>query len=145
MFQQTISSKNLAIVLSALAISACGDSEIKVKVDAKPPGTIDAKVAGTPDAKVFDAKPLSMATEVSCAGANPPTVTAPGFAFTPMNTNIAINGIVRFTMPATHSVNSGGQGFDTTFNATKCFKFTIAGTYNFTCNPHGFAGSIVVQ
>ena len=96
-----------------------------------------------------DAAAAAIASEVPCGGATvTATVTAPSFAYTitpsPM---ITVNQVVKFEMVAgtSHDVNSNGQGFDTGFGVTKCFKFNKAGSYTFKCTPHAFTGTIVVQ
>jgi plastocyanin len=91
-------------------------------------------------------------TEVACAGATIASeVSAPGFAFTITVPTIAVDAVVRFTMPATHSAVSGSPAgtddgkFSVGFSTTKCFRFTAAGSYPFWCNPHQFTGTITVQ
>ncbi|MBP9087854.1 MAG: hypothetical protein KBG15_17165 [Kofleriaceae bacterium] len=102
----------------------------------------------TPDAAKLVDSAGGIATEVPCASATPTaTVTTTGFAYTPASSTIAVNQVVKFVMTAgsSHDVNSIGQGFDTGFGATKCFKFNIVGSYAFKCTPHNFTGTIVVQ
>ena len=49
-------------------------------------------------------------------------------------------------MPAaTHNVASDSGLFRTDIAGEACFKFTVAGTFPFHCEPHLFTGSIVVQ
>lgn len=129
-----------AVVVSlAFGLVACG-SEGSTGKDAAVAS--DAKVS---DAKVADA-PAAIATEVACAGATiTATVTAPGFAYSPNAVSIMRGQTVRFEMPGSHDVNSGGKGFDVGFGATKCFTFSVAGAYTFKCTPHQFSGTITVQ
>lgn len=95
----------------------------------------------------IDAPPTSSITSVTCAGATiAATVTAPGFAFTPMSTTISAGEIVQFTMPGEHTATSDVAGlFRVGGGATGCFRFAVAGTFPFHCEPHGFDGTIVVQ
>jgi plastocyanin len=122
--------------------------------DAPPPdGSADAPGLDAPglDAPGLDAASSSVVV-VPCAGAAIASeVTAPGFSFTITDSTIAVDAVVRFTMPGSHSVVSGSPAgtadgqFTVGFNATKCLRFTAAGTYPFWCNPHQFTGSITVQ
>lgn len=141
----------LAVVLlpSLVLVAACSDDATPV-IDA--PVAIDAANpdADSPDAIAVDAMPSGV-VEVSCAGINPASVvTAPGFSFSITQARITVDDVVRFTMPASHSAVSGSPAgvsdgkFEVGFNATKCFRFTIAGAYPFWCNPHQFEGSITV-
>ncbi len=127
-------------VLSLVVLAAaCGSDDAQTSVDA--PRAIDAAV---------DA-PVSSVVEVPCAGATIASeVSAPGFSFTISQASIARNAVVRFTMPAVHSVVSGntpgvddGQ-FAVDFNAVKCLRFTAAGNFGFWCNPHQFTGALTV-
>lgn len=145
------------LALSLLSVvAACGGDDSSTPVDA--PVGLDGSPGDGPqvvdapsvDAPSVDAPP-SVVQEVSCAGANiAATITAPGFAFSPMQSTVALNAVVQFTMPGSHSAVSGetpgvadGQ-FTVSFSETKCLRFTAAGTYGFWCNPHQFTGSITV-
>lgn len=149
----------LVTALSTL-IAATGCSDDAVVIDA---ALIDAALVDaalndcclpTTDAPVdapVDAPAPSTVVEVPCTGANPVvTITAPGFAFTPMTANISVGQIVQFQMPATHSAVSGtpagtsdGQ-FTVGFNQQKCLRFTAAGVFPYWCNPHQFTATITV-
>jgi plastocyanin len=116
----------LASFASLLAVSACGDD-----------GGTTPPIDGP-----------SAVTKVTCAGATiTATVTTMGLtAFDPMVTTITAGQIVQFTMPAEHNAvsdtgafRSGGVGEDA------CFRFDVAGSYPFHCEPHLFTGRIVVQ
>ncbi len=133
---------------TSLLVVACGDDGgSSPPIDA--PAAIDAAV--TIDAAI-DAPAATGVTEVACAGATIASeVSAPGFAFTITVPTIAVDAVVRFTMPATHSAVSGSPAgtddgkFSVGFSTTKCFRFTAAGSYPFWCNPHQFTGTITVQ
>lgn len=132
---------------AALLVVACGDDGGSTPpIDA--PAAIDAPAT---DAPTTDA-PAATVVEVACAGATIASeVTAPGFSFTITDPTIAVDAIVRFSMPGSHSAVSGSPAgtsdgqFTVSFNETKCFRFTAAGTYPFWCNPHQFTGTITVQ
>lgn len=89
----------------------------------------------------------STVSQVTCGGATiAATVTAPGFAFTPMSSTISVGQIVQFDMPSSHNAVSDSSGlFRADFNASTCFRFDAAGSYGFHCEPHAFTGTIVVQ
>ena len=142
----------LTLSLLSTVVACGGDDGDTTPIDA--PIVFDGMPIDTPvvstDAASPDAAP-SVVMEVPCAGATiAATITAPGFAFTPMQSTVALNAVVQFTMPGSHSAVSGetpgvddGQ-FRVNFNETKCLRFTAAGTYGFWCNPHQFTGSITV-
>ena len=70
-------------------------------------------------------------------------------SFSPSATTISVNQIVKFTNSSAHDVAPTGASTDTGlrvgFGATKCLRFTKAGTFGFKCTPHGFTGSITVN
>ena len=133
-----------SLLASSCALVACGDDGGSTPpIDA--PATVDAPAT-------IDAPAVTTVVEVPCAGATIASeVTAPGFAFTITDSTIAVDAIVRFTMPGSHSAVSGSPAgtadgkFTVSFNETKCLRFTAAGTYPFWCNPHQFTGSLTVQ
>lgn len=148
----------LVTALSTL-IAATGCSDDAAVIDA---ALIDAALVDAalndcclpgPDAAVdapVDAAAPSTVVEVPCTGANPVvTITAPGFAFTPMTANISVGQVVQFTMPGFHDARSGSPGapdgnFHVMFGQTRCFRFTAPGAFPFFCVPHSFTGSITV-
>lgn len=146
----------LSFVLSCsawIALAACGSSS-STNVDAAPPPAVDAAAPAVDAARAIDAAPpidaaplpTGVATEVTCADfPSAPTVTTPGFAYTPNHTSIPVGGVVKFTMSDEHDVASSTMGLKVAFSATKCLKFATAGTYTFHCTPHGFIGTITVQ
>lgn len=145
-------SNSFACALILLAVACGGDDDTTPPIDAainSDGSTIDTP-AVVPDAASPDAAP-SVVVEVPCAGATiATTITAPGFAFSPMQSTVALNAVVQFTMPSSHNAVSGetpgvadGQ-FMVNFGETKCLRFTAAATYGFFCGPHTFTGSITV-
>lgn len=136
------------------ALVACGDDGGTLAIDAAPgdgavvdAAAIDARVI---DALTIDAAP-STVVEVPCAGATIASeVSAPGFAFTISQSTVAVNSVVRFTMPGFHSAVSGATAgvddgkFRVGFNQVKCLRFTRTGPFPFWCDPHQFTGSITV-
>lgn len=123
----------LGFAVLSIGLLACGDDG----------GT-------TPQA---DAPPNNTAVvkAVTCPATADAAVATAGNAFDPPTSTISVDGIVQFTMDATHNVvpNAAGgmtdPGLTVNFGETKCLQFTAAGTYHFKCNPHGFTGSITVQ
>lgn len=148
-------------LLFLLPLAACsGSSPTPSAVDAKSTDApaVDASLidaAPSVDAKLVDAAPIDAPTvttivPVACPASGAPVVMAMSGTFSPSATTIAVNGIVQFKMPSSHSVvpdNSASTdpGLLVDFNETKCLKFTKAGTFNFKCNPHGFKGAITVN
>ncbi len=149
----------LVTTLSTLiAVAGCSDDAATV-IDA---ALVDAALIDTPndcclpgpDAAVdapVDAPAPSTVVEVPCAGANPVvTVTAPGFAFSPMAATISVGQVVQFQMPASHSAVSGSPAgtsdgqFTVGFSQQKCLRFTSAGVFPYWCNPHQFTATITV-
>lgn len=110
----------------------------------------DPKTPPVDMAANIDAKPAT-AVETAC-GSEIATVMAPAgsLAYMPAATTITQGQVVKFEMPAIHDVNPHptlptDSGLRVPFSSTKCFRFTAAGTFNFFCRPHGFAGSITVN
>jgi plastocyanin len=150
-----------ALAAALLALPGCGDdSDDHVHPDASAidASTIDADPNQPDGAPAPDAQPSSV-VEVACAGATVAvTVTAPGsfYAFAPDDGapadeyTIAVDDVVRFTMPAIHNAASGPPNapdglFLADFNQTTCFQFTEAGTYPFHCVPHDFSATLIVE
>ena len=125
----------LTLVFSlALSFVACGDDG-----GSTPP--VDSPTGG------------GAVQAVTCPATPDATVTTTdgSFVYSPMNTTISVNQVVRFMMSSTHDVKPNSTAgntdaaLDVGLGQTKCFKFTLANTYNFRCSPHGFVGSVVVQ
>jgi plastocyanin len=109
---------------------------------------------GTPDAKQIDAPANSFVVAVTCPAT--PALTVSGvqgqdtkYSYAPMSGTITQGQIVKFTMSVDHDVNPAAMGGDPNLKVgkgmEKCFMFTQTGTYKFFCNPHGFAGMVVVN
>ena len=151
--------KSLAflVLASAFALSACGG-------DDSGDGTTDSAAIDAPvtaDARPLDAPPgvdappaTSRVVEVPCPATPDATVVTSGgsgasASFSPMAVSIRVNGIVKFTMTASHSVIPSApttdQGLKVDFSATKCLQFTATDTFHYECFPHGFKGTIMVN
>ena len=123
-----------AVVLALLA--ACGGSEDP------PVGEVDAPPGGS---SIMEVTP--------CAG-EAATVTADpsdqATMYMPPATTITMGQIVKFELPAAHNVAPhptmpSDPNLRVNFGQTKCFRFTMPGTFNFICTPHGFRGTVTVN
>jgi plastocyanin len=84
---------------------------------------------------------------------NGPTVSMPGFSFSPFTTNISIGGTVNFDFPSEpHNVifdrRTGGAPTDiqATTNRVVGRVFPTAGTFPYDCTLHpGMSGQVVVR
>jgi len=118
--------------LAILFTAACGDDGSVTPADA-PAGS--------------DMATASNIETVTCASGELVVMATTGM-YVPAATTIAVDGVVKFTMPATHNVvpNVGGDvNLKVNFNETKCLKFKAAGSYTFRCGPHNFMGTITVN
>jgi len=123
------------VSLALFVVGACGGSDDPPAVDASGSGNIDA-----PAATVQAVEP--------CVGESATVSSEIGFMYTPMATTITQGQIVKFVNRGDHDVAPTGisdTGLRVGFGATKCLRFTKAGTFNFKCTPHGFVGSITVN
>lgn len=121
---------NRFVITLSLTALGCGDSTTPTTTDV--PATGDT---GTPRAEV-----------VPCAGLTPSaTVTAPGFAFTPMSVTVTAGQTVLFDMPATHNSISDDALWNANFNTRTCVRFNRTGTFGYICGPHRFTGNVVVN
>ena len=76
------------------------------------------------------------------------TITTLSTRFDPMATTITAGQIVKIVSESTHPVApsiGGDAALNVPEGATKCLKFTEAGTFNIRCTVHGYAGSIIVN
>jgi len=102
-----------------LFAAACGSSDsTPVAIDAAAPATVQA---------------------VDCA------TISPAMAYAPQMATISVGGVVKWTMPTSHNVESTTAGLAVDYGATKCLKFTVAGQYAYKCTAHGFTGTLTVQ
>jgi len=137
-------------LLLLLPLAACSDSTPTTTVDAKSvdaANTADApRIDAAPaiDAQPIDAAPIdapptpSSVVTVACPASGVPVVMAMSGTFSPSATTVAVDGIVKFTMPGSHSVvpdtsKPTDAALLVDFNETKCLKFTKAGSFNFKC------------
>jgi plastocyanin len=125
----------LVSCVSLVVLAACGGSDDPAGVDA-PGGNVDAAAPS-----VVEVSP--------CAGESATVITDGTFKYSPMATTITLDQIVKFDMDPSHDVAPNGAmsdpGLRVGFGATKCLRFTKAGTFNFKCTPHGFTGSVTVN
>lgn len=126
---------NRLSIVTILALAACGgDDGNSAPVDAAADAPVSVKVS-----------------EITCPATPDATVTtADGtFAYMPAAVTITAGQVVKFTTSSTHDVAPNTTGSDPAlrvgFGATKCFKFTAAGTFGFHCTPHAFTGAITVN
>lgn len=126
-------------------IAGCGDDGGETRIDASVSNGMD-------DAKPIDAPPDAQAfvLTVPCEGDEVDIVTTEGFKYQPMNTEISVDGVVKFVMSPGSGHNvlpqpGGDPGLVVPFGETRCLQFTMAGTFGFRCGPHGFIGTVIVN
>lgn len=109
--------------------------------------------SGSADAAV-DAAIVSHVKTVACPVSPPPPEVHTADAnmrYDPINTPIAIGGVVKFVMSPLHDVKPDPSaalrdpGTDVDFGATACLEFDAAGVYGIHCSTHSFSGTITVQ
>lgn len=151
--------KSLAflVLASALALAACGGDDTG-------DGTTDSAAIDAPVTPGADARPgadappgvdappaTSRVEEVTCPATPDATImTGPGLTFTPGNTMISVNAVVKFVIGSTHNLRPQAPTTDAALTAaggaTKCLKFTVADTYHYQCTIHGgMAGTVTVN
>jgi plastocyanin len=110
--------------------------------------------SGSADAAVDAPPAVSHVKTVTC-----PVTPAPlevhtqdaNMRYDPINTNIAVGGVVKFVMSPLHDVKPNpiaplhDSGTEVDFGATTCLEFDAPGTYGIYCSTHSFAGTITVQ
>lgn len=123
--------------LACLILAACGGSSSPANPDAAP---------------MADAPPASVFKLMSCPPGDMPTVMTSDSvdAYMPAMTTISAHGIVNFVMSLNHDVAPNpimpsDPGLHVGFGEMACLQFDKAGSFNFICSRHGFAGTIVVQ
>ena len=120
-----------------LSLVACGGSS------EPPPGNPD----GAPG---VDAPPATVVEVTPCTGESATVESTGGFRFMPNAVTITAGQIVKFTSGGSHNVipvfPNSDSGLNVGFGATKCLRFTQAGTYNYRCQPHpSMTGTITVN
>lgn len=97
----------------------------------------------------MDAPPVaSVALVDPCPATADATIMTLATRFEPMATTINQGQVVKFESTSTHPVRAQ-TGTDPALmipeGATRCFRFTMPGTYKFQCSVHGYAGTITVN
>lgn len=121
---------SIALVL----LAACGSDDTNPPTDGPPGG--DAQVATV--------------METPCVGGEQSMMTMnTANAYMPAALTISVGQAVQFINSSNHNVapvaTMSDPGLNVGFGATKCLKFTRAGTFRFKCTPHGFMGMVTVN
>jgi len=129
----------ISLVLCLAVTASCGGGD-------DPPAGVDAAGSGSG----IDAAPASVLAVEPCTGESATIESTGGFRFAPNTATITAGQIIKFTNGSTHSIvpvmPMSDSGFTVGFGATKCLRFTKAGTFNYRCNPHtSMTGSITVN
>lgn len=109
-----------------------------------------AACGGDGATKTPDAPPVtpSFAVVDPCPGAEAATFTTLATAFSQPSATITMGQVVKFVSTATHPVGAIAPT-DATLavseGQTKCFRFTMPGTFRFKCTVHGYAGMLTVN
>jgi plastocyanin len=138
----TVVSRMKFAVTMATILAACGSGD---------DGTTQKDAAGSGSGSNVTAT----VSVVACTG-TPPVVstdsdTAMHYTYsTTTPPSITVGSMVHFMMTPAHNVIPSltlatDPGLKVGFGADVCLKFTKAGTFNFVCMTHGFAGSVTVQ
>lgn len=125
-------------IFLCLALTACGSS------GTDDPTPTDTAAAGDAPAQV------ATVMAVACDGSEMEIETTGGFRFSPNNVTISAGQAIKFTMASNHSTVPGAAptdpGLRATFGTSTCLKFTVAGQFNFKCNPHSsMTGAVTVN
>jgi plastocyanin len=117
-----------------LFLAACGGDDGNTTPDGPPGG--DAQVATV--------------METPCLGGEQAMMTDNGAnAYMPTALTISVGQSVQFINSSNHNVapvaTMSDPGLNVGFGATKCLKFTRAGTFRFKCTPHSFMGMVTVN
>jgi plastocyanin len=97
-----------------------------------------------------DTPPVAVVALSSCPSTVAAEIIDSPTAFIPKDSTISIGEVVKFTITSEHFVipntlQTTDPALMVSRGQTKCFKFNVAGTYNFLCGVHSFPGSIKVQ
>jgi len=123
------------ISIALLFLAACGSDDDNATPDG-PPGGGDAQVATV--------------METPCVGGEQAMMTMnTANAYMPTALTITVGQAVQFVNSSNHNVapvaTMSDPGLNVGFGATKCLKFTRAGTFRFKCTPHSFMGMVTVN
>lgn len=99
---------------------------------------------------VPDVPPTPVIALSSCPTTVATTFTDSPTTFVPKVATIGIGEVIKFEITAEHFVipntlKSTDPALMVARGETKCFQFNVAGSYNFLCGVHSFAGTITVQ
>jgi plastocyanin len=102
-------------------------------------------VDASPDAPVAAVVALS-----SCPSDVAATITDSATAFIPKASTISVGEVVKFEITAEHFVlpntlTTTDDALRVSRGETKCFRFSVPGTYGFLCGAHSFTGTVTVQ
>jgi hypothetical protein len=109
-----------------------------------------AACGGDDGDKPIDAPPVtpSIVLVDPCPATPDLTITTLATAFDMPASTITQGKVVKFVSTATHPIKAQA-GTDPALavpeGQTKCFRFTMAGTFKFQCTVHGYAGTITVN
>ena len=115
----------------AFAVTACGGG-----------GDDDDTTPDAP-ANVLEVTPVD-----PCPGTPDAQFMALASRFEPVSATIGQGQVVKFISDVTHPI-AALAGTDPDLNVpesqTKCFRFTMPGTYKFKCTVHGYVGTLTVN
>ncbi len=99
---------------------------------------------------MIDAPPVtpSIVLVDPCPATPDATITTLATMFDMPSVTINQGQVVKFVSTSTHPI-SALAGTDSTLavpeGATRCFRFTMAGTFKFKCTVHGYTGTLTVN
>ncbi len=97
-----------------------------------------------------DAPPIPVVALDSCPSTVAATIMDSATMFIPKDSTIRVGEVAKFVITAEHFVipntlTTTDPALMISRGETKCFRFNVAGMYNFLCGAHSFLGSITVQ
>ena len=101
------------------------------------------------DASMIDSPSVPTVTRVDpCPGTVDLTITTLASAFDMPAATITQGKVVKYVSTATHPI-APQAGTDPNFavpeGQTRCFRFTMTGTYKYRCTVHGYVGMLTVN